>query len=95
MKSKMFLLLLLCMTQPAAATLPTEGQVTAQTEDGSWILGYDNKRYICRTTRLCRDFRVDMHFLTAFDLTREKELVDYMTKDWKWNDCIIHSCREY
>ena len=36
-----------------------------------------------------------MHFLTAFDLTREKELVDYMTKDWKWNDCIIHSCREY
>jgi len=89
------LLLMMLLSQPAAATQQVEGQVTAQTDDGSWILQYDNKRYVCKITQLCEDFRADMHFIPTFKFARNKELIDYMTKDWKWNDCIIHSCREY
>ena len=95
MINKMFFLLILCMTQSAAATQVVEGQVTAQLNDGSWVMQYDDKRYACKTTHLCKDFRVDMHFLATFKFTRNKELIDYMTKDWKWHDCVINSCREY
>ena len=95
MTNKMFLLFLVCMSQPAAATEVIEGQVTAQVGDMSWIVQYDNKRYVCNTTHLCKDFRVDMPFLATFKFTRNKELIDYMTKDRKWHDCVINSCREH
>jgi len=95
MISKMFLLLLLCMSQPAAATKSVEGQVTAQLSDSLWVLQYENKRYACKTTHLCKDFRVDMRFIPLFKFTREKELLDYVTVEHRWHDCVVNSCQVY
>lgn len=81
--------------QPANATPAEEGIVLVQLADDSWVLQYNNRRYVCETTPLCIDFREGMQFLPNMNFERKKELVDYLTSDHKLHDCVLRNCRVY
>jgi hypothetical protein len=98
---KPFILLGLIFVGPAtaadtpAAPRPIVGKVIMLMFDGAWLLQYDNKRYSCETTSLCHGFGEGTHFIPNMAFGRDKELIDYITNDHKWNDCILRNCAIY
>ena len=95
---KSYILLGLIFVGPAtAAETPAEptrpmGRVIMLMFDGAWLLQYDNKRYSCESTSLCRSFGEGTFFRPNMEFRQDKELIDYVTRDQKWNDCILRNC---
>lgn len=87
--------LALMMVRSVGASPQHSGDVLVQLPDRSWILQYNNARYACETTPLCRDFRVGMQFVAHLNFERDKELVEYLTSDRTWNDCVVVNCKLY
>ena len=94
----MYLLMLanILLTTPATAADETLGVVlNGPIGEDVWLFRYEDKSMECRVTSLCTGLKPGGYFVPAFKFSRQKELIDYIGLQNKWNDCVLHSCEEY
>ena len=89
------ILLGLALSQPAHGGEEMTANIITQTTSGRWIIQYGSRRLSCEATYLCEDFRDDIYLIPHMNFSRSRELVEYVTRNNQWNDCVVRNCKEY
>ena len=72
-----------------------DAQVLTQRTDGRWIFQYQNRRISCQATAFCVDLRDGLYVVPGMQFRRGTEIIEYLTLDNQWNDCVLRKCSAY
>lgn len=93
--TKALIALTLLLSAPVGATDYVEGDILLDLGNGRWIFQYEGARYSCEVTPMCRGLREVSPFIPSMQFKRDKELINYLTPELEWTDCIVKNCREH